>query len=66
MCKYCNVNKYKDSCFGIKELVLDDMPYTTLSIQYDPRENKFFVVAEGDNRASTQLKYCPKCGRKLT
>lgn len=66
MCKYCNVNEYREFWLGTKELVLDDKPYTTLSIEYNPRENKFFVVAEGDNRASMQLKYCPECGRKLT
>ena len=67
MCKYCNVNEYEDIWFGTKkELVVGDAPYTTLSIEYSPKENEFTMVAEGDSRATMQLEYCPKCGRKLT
>lgn len=66
MCEYCNVDKYNYYSEGIMNLRLGANCHTCLNIEFDSNSNKFFMVADGEGAAKTEIYYCPKCGRKLT
>lgn len=66
MCEYCNIDKYENYSDGIKRLRLGWDYYTSLEMWFNPKDNKFSIVAFDEGKVETELNYCHKCGRKLT